>query len=78
MDLRLLVEPDLEFECWLVESLDSGAVGAGDVLILWKDRLDIDWLDNVAMQQRASLLDMAKRGTNMMEAYLKHMAYGCT
>ena len=62
------MEPDLEFGCWLVESLDSGAVGAGDVLILWKDMLDIDWLHNVVMQQRASLLDMAKRGTNMMEA----------
>ena len=70
------MEPDLEFECWLVESLDSRAVGAGDVLILWKDGLDID--DNLVMQQRASLLGMAKRGTNMMEAYLRHMAYGCT
>ena len=58
------MEPDLEFECWLVESLDRGAVRAGDVLIMWKDRLDIDWLDNV--QQRVSLLDMAKRGTNML------------
>ena len=70
-----IAETDLELECWLVESLDSGAVGAGVVLILWTDMLAVDWVDNVVILLYSSvLLDMAKRGTNIMEAW----AYGCT